>query len=180
MHKLICIIGKSGVGKSTIEKEVENQGLKRVISYSTRSPREGEVNGDTYWFVSDTLFNVYLKQGQFSEMSIYNNWRYGTNKNDIKLEEGNHVEVVNPDGYRQLIESLGKENIIGIYLTVDDKERLLRALNREESPNCSEICRRFTSDLTDFKNFEDEVDLVIENVTIDDTVNKILETLHNK
>jgi len=175
MSKLICILGKSGVGKSTIEKELEKQGLKRVISYTTRKPREGELEGDTYKFVTDLEFNKLVSQNQFIEIAEYNNWRYGTNKDDINLEYGNYVEVVNPEGYKQILANLGKENIIGIYLTVNDKQRLLRALNREETPMCNEICRRFTSDIELFKDIENEVDLVLENNNIDDVVKEIID-----
>ena len=175
MGKLFCILGKSGVGKSTIEKELENQGLKRIISYTTRKPRESEIDGDTYWFVSDMIFNTYLSQNQFCEIAEYNNWRYGTNKNDIKLETGNYIKVVNPEGYRQLIDGLGRENVVGIYLTVDDKKRLLRALNREQYPMCDEICRRFTADIELFKGIGEEVDLVLENEKVFDVVECIMD-----
>lgn len=174
-NKLICILGKSASGKSTVEKELTKHGVNKVISYTTRPIREGEIQGHDYWFIDDAIFKVYLNQKQFYEYTTYNNWYYGINKNDIELSKSNYVAVIEPHGYEQLIHNLGRENIIGIYLTVNDKEKLLRALTREINPNVNEIVRRYSSDIELFKGIEDKVDLVIENNDLQETVSKILE-----
>ena len=44
-------------------------------------------------------------------------------------------------------------NILPIYIEASDKTRLLRNLNREENPDCKEICRRFESDNKDFNSY---------------------------
>lgn len=176
-NKLILLLGASGTGKSTLEGILEKRlGFKRVISHTTRPIREGETQGMTYHFIDDVAFEVYKQQGAFLETTSYNNWQYGINKHDVDLSKDSYIAVIEPYGYRQLVESLGKENIISILITVDGKERLLRALNREEHPNCREICRRYIADLDLFEGIEKEVDGIIENdKDINKTLNKIIE-----
>ena len=164
MNKLILILGSSGTGKSTIEKIVSDRlGYKRVISHTTRPMRQGEVAGETYHFINDVVFEIYKAQGSFLETTKYNNWNYGIIKHDIDLIRSDYIAVVEPDGYKQIVDNLGAENIVSILIKVDNKTKLLRALNREEAPNCKEVCRRFLADLELFEGIEDKVDFIVDN-----------------
>lgn len=60
-----------------------------------------------------------------------------------------NIGVFNPNGINCLCAD-SRLSVIPIYIDVDDKTRLIRQLNREESPNCHEICRRFFADEQDF------------------------------
>lgn len=172
MNKLFVIMGKSGSGKSTIEKEIcRLEMANRVISTTTRSPRSYEIDSVDYYFISEDVFNIYLRQEQYAEHSEYPTvWgmaKYGINKNDIKLNEGNAICVVNPDGYRQLVKSLGKERVVGIYIDRDDRDRVISSIVRDKNNNLvsilEEIVRRLKSDEKDFKNIKEEVDYIINN-----------------
>ena len=89
MGKIYCLLGKSGSGKSTIEKLLEKKGLKRIVSTTTRPMREGEIEGIDYHFVNEWEFYNFSEQGNFLERSSYNNWRYAIDKeyNKIDLEK---------------------------------------------------------------------------------------------
>lgn len=180
MGKLICLLGKSATGKSTIEKLLETKGLDRVVSYTTRPMRNGERHGSDYWFVDDIDFEIFLKVDQLIEHTVYREWQYGIHENTVDLSLGSYVAVVEPHGYRQIIKKLGKENVIGIYITINDKERLLRSLHREENPDCREICRRFISDIELFDGIEKEVDLIVENEYINLTVEQIMNFINER
>lgn len=85
------------------------------------------------------------------EYTEFNGWHYGTMKYGLSAEKVN-VGVFNPAGIYSLIENQDIDlYIFRIY--ADDKERLLRQLNREEHPNVSEIVRRYQADEKDFSDF---------------------------
>ena len=77
--RLFVFSGPSGVGKGTVCKElVKDPSLKLSISMTTRSPREGEQEGISYFFVSREEFEETIKEGGLLEHAkIYENY-YGT------------------------------------------------------------------------------------------------------
>lgn len=185
MGKLFILIGESGSGKSTVEKEIHKLGLaKKVISTTTRKPRSYEVESEDYHFISDVIFKTYLAQGQYAEWSQYTTVNgkafYGINKNDIKLDYGNQLCVVNPHGARQLIESL-KGDAIVIHIKRNDKDRVVSALNRDESNFDNvfkEAYRRYLADKEDFADIDDIVNYVVSNDgDLEDTINQIKEII---
>lgn len=176
---IYCLIGKSATGKSTIEKELENNGLIRIISSTTRPPREGEKEGVDYYYIGEEEFNRNIDK--YYEHTQYRDWLYCIDpvKNNIDLSK-DYVCVIEPHGYRQLIERIGQDNVVGIYIIVEDKERLIRALNREEKPDCKEICRRYISDIELFLNIENEVQHIVENEDLQKAVLKILNLINKE
>ena len=57
MYKIICLIGKSGSGKSTIEQKLcSDLEINQVVSHTTRPPRNEELDGQDYNFVSDDYY----------------------------------------------------------------------------------------------------------------------------
>lgn len=76
--KLFCIIGASGSGKSEIEKAIHEMGLaKKIVSVTTRSMREHEVEGVDYFYWTDEKFDEEVEKGNFIEHTSYNGWSYG-------------------------------------------------------------------------------------------------------
>jgi guanylate kinase len=68
---LIVLTGPSGVGKDTVIRELFaiDPALEYCVSYTTRPPRPGEVNGVSYWFVDEATFRAMIEQGEFFEWS---------------------------------------------------------------------------------------------------------------
>lgn len=72
---MLFLIGESASGKSTVEKILHDKyGYKKIVSYTTRQPREGEVNGKDYFFVDDVNFEELKASGFFAETAYYNGW----------------------------------------------------------------------------------------------------------
>ena len=70
--KFIVISGPSGVGKGTICNRLVNEiGAWYSVSTTTRSPRDGEVDGVNYYFISKEEFEKQIKQNKFLEYNIY-------------------------------------------------------------------------------------------------------------
>jgi len=177
--KLYCLIGMSSSGKSTIEKELEKKGLKRIISTTTRPIREGEKEGVDYHYAKKEDFLNSRDNRTLLENTTYRGWFYGidTVYNDFDLSKNDYVAVVNPNGFRQLLGTLGEDNIVSFYIHLDDKERLLRSLHREEHPDCKEICRRFISDIDLFEGIDTEVDYCVENYNIHNALKVICDLI---
>ena len=92
--KLFVLSGPSGVGKGTIcKKLLENIDLEISVSATTRKPREGEIEGVSYFFVNHDRFEDMIQKGEFLEHAeIFGNY-YGTPKQKVldKLTWGKDV-----------------------------------------------------------------------------------------
>ena len=95
MKKLIVISGPSGVGKGTIAKLLiqRNTDVALSISCTTRKPRQGEVDGREYFFISKEKFLKDIEENEFLEYSCHFENYYGTPKAYVeqKLNEGYDV-----------------------------------------------------------------------------------------
>jgi len=155
---MIVLVGESASGKSSIEKYlVENDGYKKVVSYTTRQPRDGEVDGVDYHFTDDKTFLQLKNEGFFAETAVYNGWHYGTAKEDCTDDK---IAVLTPHGLRQ-VSKINGINIISFYINVPRRDRLIKILQRGD--NIEEAYRRSLSDVGQFDGIEDEVDFVIYN-----------------
>ena len=173
-NKLIILVGRSGSGKSAIESKLTKHGFEKIISHTSREIRDDDLVGESYHFVNKEFFENEINSGNFLEHAIYNGNYYGIHKASIK-EGINYVVTVNPSGFKSLTKLF--PNNISFYIKVNEKTMLLRALNREECPDCKTICQRFLNDEIEFNNIENEVDYVIfNNDNIDKAVNKILQS----
>ncbi len=89
---LFVVSAPSGCGKTTILKEVQKRvgGFRFSVSSTTRHPRQGEVDGVDYFFVSKDEFLKGIKEGRFLEWALVHGNYYGTDKTMIDkwLEEG--------------------------------------------------------------------------------------------
>ena len=83
---LMVLSGPSGVGKGTIAKILTKNNVALSISCTTRAPREGEVNGREYFFISREEFEAKIKADGFLEYSEHFGNYYGTPK-DFVLEK---------------------------------------------------------------------------------------------
>jgi guanylate kinase len=74
------VAGPSGVGKGTVIRELRSArpDVAYAVSYTTRPPRPGEVDGDVYRFVSDGEFDALVDQGALLEYASMFGHRYGT------------------------------------------------------------------------------------------------------
>ena len=92
MSKLFVISGSSGVGKGTVIKEFlkRNPEFKLSVSCTTRKPREGEVHGENYFFLTREEFEACINRGEFLEWAEFSGNMYGTQRPyiDEKLAQG--------------------------------------------------------------------------------------------
>ena len=147
---IVAIVGKAGSGKDALARQLATiPTVNNIVSCTTRPMRQGEQEGKSYYFLTNEEFAEKVLNGDMLEATFFNGWHYGTMKSSLK--EGINVGVFNPEGWDCLIEApIPGVAILGYYLYCDDKERLLRQLNREDYPDVHEIIRRFNADEEDF------------------------------
>jgi len=107
MAKVFVITGPSGVGKGTlISKLLERvPDLELSVSATTREPREGEVNGRDYHFLTPEEFDQRIEREDFLEFATYSGNRYGTLRSEVRkrLEDGHSVVLeIEVQGARQV------------------------------------------------------------------------------
>lgn len=151
---VIAICGKSASGKDSILKELgKSSHVHTIVSCTTRPKRENETDGIDYHFISKDEFTKRLMCGDLLEATVFNTWCYGTSIQELDENKIN-IGAFNPEGLEILLEEK-QVNLYPFYINVSDKNRLIRALNREENPNVQEIVRRYNVDNNDFYDIED-------------------------
>ncbi len=107
MSKVFVITGPSGVGKGTLIRELLQRvpDLELSISATTRGPREGEVDGRDYHFLSREEFDARVEREDFLEFATYSGNRYGTLRSEVerRLAAGHSVVLeIEVQGARQV------------------------------------------------------------------------------
>ena len=100
--KLYVISGASGVGNSTVLKRVmeERKDLTFSVSATTRAPRPGEVDGESYYFVTKEQFEAMIARGEFLEYDAHMDNYYGTPiaQAEEKMKKGDVILDIEPNG----------------------------------------------------------------------------------
>ena len=185
---IIVLLGASGSGKSTIENELAtHHGYKKIISYTTRNPRDGEENGKDYYFIDNDTFEEVLSRNLFAEHDEYSQNRlYGTLKSDYV--DGDKVVVLTPNGLRQLKKNCPNEDILTVLVEANLGTRVKRYIDRcgvdkFNFDDADEIFARINRDFGMFLGLEKEVDIVVRNdegTDIKEIVKEILECLEKR
>lgn len=142
---LYIIAAPSGAGKTSLVKALLDADplVKLSISYTTRQPRPGEVDGEHYHFVDETLFMQMLSEGDFLESALVHGARYGTSQTHVEriLKGGNDLILeIDWQGAAQ-VRKLYPESI-GIFILPPSIEALRQRLNNRRQDSDDVIARR--------------------------------------
>ena len=149
MHKRIVLVGKAASGKDYMRKQLEDKGFIYGHSYSTRPMREDEIDGEDYYFISETEFEIMKISDAFYEVAEFNGWFYGTTQEQFFNDD---IFIMTPSGVCQ-IKAEDRKRTLVIYIDIDAKTRMERLLARN-MPGDS-VKRRIEADENDFKDFTD-------------------------
>lgn len=159
---MILLAGKTCSGKNVIQQELAKMGIEPVVTYTTRPPRKGEVDGSTYHFVTNDEFLAKEQSGFFAETTSYrvandDIWRYGSALEDLTYDKS---LIVNPDGLRR-IRRVKSIIPITFYIIVD--ENVIWNRLRQRGDNAAEARRRLNADEVDFVGIDEYIDFAIRN-----------------
>ena len=159
---MILLVGKTCSGKDTIRKELIKLGMNSVVTYTTRPPRDGEINGITYHFISKEDFFEKEQKGFFAETTSYNvasgdTWYYGSAVEDLTEDK---VIIVNPYGLKQ-IKKIQSLKPVSFYLKTSEKTIIKRLKKRGDAMD--EGIRRLSRDNKDFQYVHNSVDFMFSN-----------------
>lgn len=160
---MLVLTGPSASGKTEIVKIlIDKYNLKKLVTYTTRPPRLGEVDGADYHFISVEEFLKLKEADEFIETTFYNNNYYGSRKSDISFEK---VVILDPSGVNEFKNYL-KEKIVIVYLNTPEQLRIERMRARGDASHLIE--RRIVNDRNTFtKQAYDHVDYIYKNEIID-------------
>jgi guanylate kinase len=182
---LVLLSGVSGAGKDTIKNELIKR-MDNVVSmpsYTDRQPREGEVNGQIYNFITTQEFEERIKNNEFYEYSVHHEHYYGTSKEILNktIESGKIiVKDIEVNGTENLLK-IFKNNmdIVTIFLRVPKDELRRRLEHRIEKASLKEIELR----LNRFDYEESKIgiyDYVLKNDNLEKTVQIIMTIIENE
>ncbi len=178
MSRLFVISGSSGVGKSTVLKQVMSQipELQFSVSATSRAPREGETNGVQYFFVTEDAFKQLIEQGAFIEYDYHMGNYYGTLKSEIlnKTQVGPMILDVEPVGAMRVKEIFPEAKLI--YIAPPSLDVLeMRIRKRNDTPEEQIKLRRERAAWEHAQ--QGKYDFVVINDVLEDCVNEVLHII---
>jgi len=146
---LLVLSGPSGAGKTTVAHRLleANSNLQRMVTCTTRAPREGEVDGQDYHYLTEDDFLTQIRVGGFLEHAeVYGN-RYGTLKSSVQeaLAAGRDVLIVNDvQGALTLSAMARQDNALGkalqtLFIVVPDVSELRARLEERAEDEANTI-----------------------------------------
>ena len=174
---LLILAGPAGSGKSTLCDRLVSAGLgfSRVVTTTTRAPREGEVNGVHYHFFTPAEFDARIGAGSFLEWAwVHGERRYGTLKASVLeplLRGENLVMSVDVQGVESLrraasLEPVLRGSLVTVFIVVD-YDRLLARMRFRGQDDDGEIARRMRTAEAELKEAP-KFDFVIQSRTRDE------------
>lgn len=190
---IIYLMGKSSSGKDTIFNILKDKlNVNTYVMYTTRPIRQGEIQGETYHYISDEEMQRYIEGKNRHKLiesrtyqTIHGPWIYATIADKQFETQENLLMLGTLESYNKMKEHF-KDELIPIYIEVEDGIRLERAIKREKKekePKYMELCRRFLADTEDFSEENIKrasIEKRFQNIELDKCVDEIMEYLKNR
>lgn len=151
MSNRIILVGHGGGGKDFLRKKFEARGFEYQVSYTTRPPREGEINGKDYYFIAKEEADKMTQNDEWYESVEFNGWLYGTTKKQFHAE-GCPIFIMTPSGL-QHIKPEDRETSFIIFVN-PPSEIIDERLKKRNMPGDS-AGRRRLADIEQFTGFTD-------------------------
>jgi len=169
---LFVVSAPSGAGKSSLVSAVLawDKRLALSVSFTTRPPRAGEVNGREYHFVDDKTFEKMLGRGEFLESAEVHGNRYGTSRKSIGESRAKGEDIlleIDWQGAAQVRKLI--PDSVGVFILPPSIEALTARLNNRAQDRSEVIAKRLAAARAEISHFT-EFDYVIINDKFDAAV----------
>ena len=174
--KLIVFSAPSGAGKSSLIKEIISQSsgaIQLSVSATTRLPRDGEVHGKDYFFISDREFDDLKKKDSFVEHANVYGHQYGTLKSFVDEKTISGIDVIldiDVQGFDLIKDSI--KNSISIFIIPPSLAELEKRLTLRGLDSNEVIEKRLMNAKTELKYAK-----LYDYIVLNDEFNKVLSEL---
>ena len=180
---VIVLSSPSGAGKTTLVKKISKKKKFQIsISYTTRIPRDNEVNGSDYYFIKKSEFKELIDQDELLEYAeVFDNF-YGSSKSKVQNFIKNKKNVlfdIDWQGTQQIRKKIDKKNLITFFILPPSKKTLINRLSERENNNINIVKQRmakFESDVTNWVDY----DYVVINDNLEICLEEILNVIDLK
>ncbi|MEK7309102.1 MAG: guanylate kinase [Nitrospirota bacterium] len=158
--ELYIISAPSGVGKTTLcQKLIKTvPRLEHSVSYTTRSPRKGEINNVHYTFISKNKFKAMINRGEFAEWAVVHGNLYGTSAKRLKekIKKGYDIILdIDTQGAMQMRRRV--QNASYIFVLPPSMKILKKRLHGRMSESSAEIKNRLKKskdEIASYRNYD--------------------------
>jgi guanylate kinase len=174
--KLIIFSAPSGAGKSSLIRKLIELGEKSIelsVSATTRLPREGEVHGKDYFFISDDEFNQMRENDAFLESAIVHGFQYATLRSFVEEKINSGISIIldiDVQGFIQIKNSSIKHT--SIFILPPSFDELEKRLHTRGLDSKEVISKRLENALTELKSAE-----LFDYIVLNDEFSKTIEIL---
>ena len=171
----IILSAPSGGGKTTIAKALlkRREDLGYSVSATTRQPREGEIPGTDYYFLSRAEFLEKRELGEFAESAEVHGNLYGTLRSEVLrvLESGKHVLMdIDVQGAMQFTRVFPQA--VTIFILPPSADVLLERLKKRQTESPEQLAERLQSALQELQSV-DEYEYIVVNDDLDSAIKRI-------
>tara|TARA_Y100001970_G_scaffold153_1_gene153 strand:- start:1254 stop:1898 length:645 start_codon:yes stop_codon:yes gene_type:complete len=177
---MFVLSSPSGAGKTSLSRkllELDNE-LFLSISYTTRPPRPGEIDGEDYFFVDNDDFELMREKDEFLEYAQVFDYYYGTPRKPVEkiLAMGRDILFdIDWQGTQQLM-SNSQDDLVKVFVLPPSIEELERRLKKRKQDD-NEIIKKRMSKASDEMSHYPEYDYILINDEFDNTIQKIINIL---
>ncbi len=177
--RLIVVSGPSGAGKSTLIRQALDAvpELAYSVSATTREPREGEVHGRDYIFLSREEFERWIEEGRFLEWAEYSGNLYGTPEEKVEeyLDGGRSVILeIELQGARMVREK--RPDAVMVFVRAPSLEETRKRLLGRATETTEALEARMTTALSEVAA-RDEFDYEVINAEREQAREDMLKTM---
>ena len=176
--RFIIVSGPSGVGKGTIfDRVVKEVNGCYSVSFTSRLPREGEIDGVNYFFITKEEFENKIKNGEILEYNLYNDNYYGTSKKVVldKINSGTDVFMEIDVNGAHNIKNMFPDALL-IYIAPPSIEELRKRLINRGTEDMEKINSRLKTAEEELKEIG-FYDYVVINDDLEKATNEVREII---
>jgi guanylate kinase len=178
--RLVVLSGPSGVGKDTVLRELFklDPTLRYSVSYTTRPPRPGERDGESYSFIDEKAFMEMAERGEFLEWAIVYGHLYGTSLTRVRdsVQRGEDIILkIDVQGAARVRRRVTGEATF-IFLLPPSRQELRRRLVERATEDSATVELRYATAITELSE-KDKYDHQVVNDDVSRTARKILDII---